>query len=472
MSFTISLRRLPALAGAIGTLAASLSGCGGGNSAVTQQVNNRSACAANTPHADGRARWTVLIYMNSANNLLPDSFTNIAQMASVGSDSNVNIVVQWKQTVASQINNPFGNDSPSFVGTHRYLIHKHLPADLAAINNHDTSSLETTDRLADPSTNSLDAVTGAQTSDMGNINTLTNFIQWGTAAYPADNLAVLIWNHGSGWRPVYNTVSGQSVHPLHTLPTINVPGRRAFSQDDNTRNEIQTWQMPAAFAGITTPIDVLVFDASLEQMIEVAYQDRNLARVQVGSEESPPGSGYPYDKWLTDLKNSGKNPCDLAGSIVQEFVAAYSGQTGITQSYLDMSKMDGVRAALEAFGVALLPHVNDQAAIIAAARNNAVHYGEGASLYEGFIDLYGFADNIATTTTQTDIKTAANNLKAALVGTSGAILQNGTGSSDEANSHGLSVYIPSPGNYLSAYSNLSLATDAPHWRLFIQSQTQ
>lgn len=472
MSFTISLRRLPALVGAIGTLAASLSGCGGGGSSsgpVTPPVNNRSACAANTAHADGRARWTVLIYMNSANNLLPDSFTNIAQMASVGSDSNVNIVVQWKQTVASQINNAYGNDTPSFVGTHRYLIHKHTAADITAINNHDTSSLETTDRLADPSTNSLDSSTGAQTSDMGNINTLTNFIQWGTSAYPSDNLAVLIWNHGSGWRPVYNSVAGASVHGL---PTINVPGRRAFSQDDNTRNEIQTWQLPTAFASLSTPIDVLIFDASLEQMVEVAYQDRNLARVQVGSEESPPGSGYPYDKWLTDLKNSGKNPCDLAGNIVQEFVTAYSGQSGITQSYLDLSKMDGVRAALEAFGVALLPHVTDQAAVIAAARNNAVHYGEGASLYEGFIDLYGFADNIATTTTQSDMKAAANNLKAALVGSGGAILQNGTGAGDEANSHGLSVYIPAPGNFLSAYRNLSLATDAPHWRLFLQSQTQ
>ena len=472
MSFTISLRRLPALVGAVGTLAASLSGCGGGSSnpVVTQTNNNRSACAANTAHADGRARWTVLIYMNAANNLQPDSLINIAQMASVGSDANVNIVVQWKQTTTSQINNAFGDDTPSFVGTRRYLIHKHTATEVSNIqNNHDTSSLETTDRLADPSTNALDTSTGAQMSDMGNINTLTNFIQWGTSAYPADNVAVLIWNHGSGWRPVYNSVGGASVHGL---PKINVPGRRAFSQDDNTRNEIQTWQLPTAFAGLSTPVDVLIFDASLEQMMEVAYQNRNLARVQVGSEESPPGSGYPYDKWLTDLKNSGKNPCDLSTSIVQEFVNLYSGQSGITQSYLDLSKMDGVRAALEAFGVALLPHINNQAAVIAAARTNAVHYGEGAALYEGFLDLYGFADNIAATTTQADMKTAANNLKAALVGPGGAILQNGQGASDEANSHGLSVYIPAPGNYLSAYGSLALAADAPHWRLFIQSQTQ
>lgn len=471
MSFTFSLRRLPMLIGAVGMLAASLSGCGGGGSSVTTPPITRAACEANPTHTDGRARWTILIYMNAANNLQPDSLLNVGQMASVGSDSNVNIVVQWKQTVASQINNAFGNVTPSFVGTRRYLIKKHTAAEVTAIQNGDTSSLDA-DRLADPSTNTLDSSTGAMMSDMGNINTLTNFIQWGTNAYPADNVAVLIWNHGSGWRPVYNSVSGSSIQSVKTLPKINEPGRRAFSQDDNTRNEIQTWQLPQAFASLPVSVDVLIFDASLEQMAEVAYQNRNLARVQVGSEESPPGAGYPYDKWLTDLKNSGKNPCDLGTSIVTEFVNKYSGQSGITQSYIDLSKMDGVAAALESFGTALLPHVNDQAAVIANARANAVHYGEGASLYEGFMDLYGFADNIANTTSQSDMKTAANNLKTALKGSSGAILQSGVGGSDEANSHGLSIYIPAPGNYLSAYSNLALATAAPHWRLFLQSQTQ
>ncbi len=470
MSFTISLRRLPALVGAVGTLAASLSGCGGGSSPgpITQPPPGRGACEANVAHTDGRARWTVLIYMNAANNLQPDSLLNVGQMASVGSDANVNIVLQWKQTIASQINNPFGDDTPSFVGTRRYLIHKHTGADVNNIeNSHDTTSLDP-DRLPDPSTNTLDSSIGAQSSDMGNINTLANFIQWGVSTYPADNIAVVIWNHGSGWRPVYNSSRAASIG---ALPKINVRGRRAFSQDDNSRNEIQTWELPSAFVGLAAPVDALVFDASLEQMMEVAYQDRKLARIQVGSEESPPGRGYPYDKWLTDLKTSGKNPCDLAGNIVQEFVNVYSGQTGITQSYVDLSKMDNVRAALDALGASLLTHINDQAAVIAGARVNAAHYGEGASLYEGFIDLNGFADGIATTSTRPDLQAAAKAVKAALVGANGAILLNG-GGSDEANSHGLSVYVPSPGNYLPAYGSLSLAADAPHWRQFLQAQVQ
>src|SRR5579859_6177540 len=114
MPGSISIRRLSAAFGALGVLGASLSGCGGGGSVsgggsggggggtgggpspTPGSYAGRSACSANT-HQSGRARWTILVYMQAANNLQPYSLKNIAQMASVGSNSDVNIVVQWKQ---------------------------------------------------------------------------------------------------------------------------------------------------------------------------------------------------------------------------------------------------------------------------------------------------------------------------------------------------------------------------------------
>src|SRR5579884_400058 len=144
MSLKMSWRRLAAFAGLVGILGASLSGCGGsGGSNVSTGGGSRAACAVNT-HQSGRARWTVLVYMNAANNLQPDSLLNVGQMASVGSDgTNLNIVIQWKQAnncpYFSSVNN-CGN--PSFVGTHRYYILHHSAADVAAIENGNTSSLE------------------------------------------------------------------------------------------------------------------------------------------------------------------------------------------------------------------------------------------------------------------------------------------------------------------------------------------
>src|SRR5689334_22604707 len=95
MSFQMSWRRLAVFAGLIGILGASVSGCGGGSSSPVSTT--RSVCSVNT-HVSGRSRWTVLVYMNAANDLQPDSLLNVGQMASVGSDgTNLNFVVQWKQ---------------------------------------------------------------------------------------------------------------------------------------------------------------------------------------------------------------------------------------------------------------------------------------------------------------------------------------------------------------------------------------
>src|SRR5690242_10589966 len=114
MSLIRTLRRISVAAGLLGVVVAALIGCGGGSSTPAPGGNNnggntgtgpgltdppdtnRAACTANA-HATNRARWTVLVYINAANNLQPDSLLNVSQMAAVGSDANVNIVIQWKQ---------------------------------------------------------------------------------------------------------------------------------------------------------------------------------------------------------------------------------------------------------------------------------------------------------------------------------------------------------------------------------------
>lgn len=456
MSLLRKFRRLSASAGMVGILIASLSGCGGGSSGFNPGPGpggggSRSACQANTPHADGRARWTVLIYMNAANNLQPDSITNIAQLASVGSDANVNIVVQWKQAQCNDCG------SPSFLATRRYLVKQHSQAQINQILNGDTTPLEA-DRLADPTPPLFNQTT--KQSDMGDWRVLQDFIRWGTTNYPADNLAVVIWDHGSGW---FSTRAARNKL---------APSHRAVSQDNETNNEIQTWEMPQALGGAQQTIDALILDCSLEQMAEVAYEVRNNARVMVGSEDSPPGAGYPYDAWLTALKNSGKNPCDLASSIITTFVQNYPTESNITQSVLDLGKMQTFATSLDAFGLSLRTHAVDQADAIQSARQRTQHY---SSPYIDNKDLFHFADLIRTSTNASDLQQAAANLQTVLTGTDGVILQNAHGSFNQANSNGLAIWIPPPGNfgfYSGDFTRLALSNAAANWRQFLASQVK
>src|SRR5262249_20656115 len=145
---------------------------------------------------------------------------------------------------------------------------------------------------------------------------------------------------------------------------------------DQSNNEIQTWEIPQALANLSTiqPLDILIFDASLEQMTEVAHEVRNSAKVMVGSEESPPGEGYPYHLWINALKSSGKNRCDLGQSIVDTFVGFYPTADNITQSVLDLTTMDTLASSLDAFAITLQQHTSDQATVIQNARNNVQHF--------------------------------------------------------------------------------------------------
>jgi hypothetical protein len=449
MTLRIFMRRLPVYLGLAGILGASLSGCGGGGGSTggnnggnpgggnpggnaNGDFSGRAACQAN-PRRSGSPRWTVLVFMNAANNLQPDSLTNMAQMAQIGSDANVNIVVQWKQANCADCG------IPSFTGTRRYFVRPHSLGDTNRIRNGDTTALDA-DRLADPITNSNG------TSDMGDWRILRDFVRWGAQTYPADHLAVVMWNHGSGWRP---TRAARS---------------RAVSQDEQSGNEIQTEELPQALAGTAQPIDALIFDASLMQMMEVAYEVRGVARVMVGSEESPPGAGYPYNAWLTGLKSSGQNPCDVGRSIVTDFVAAYPSNSNITQSIIDLSKMDTLATRLSEFASALRQNVSTQADVIENARNQAQSFD-----YPDNKDLFHYSELIRANSTNTGLKQAASNLQVALTSTGGAVMMSRHGPSGQTNANGLAIYVPRPGNYLQSYNNLALAR-ATLWDDFLQSQ--
>jgi hypothetical protein len=474
MLVTNPLRRIAVALGATGLIVALASGCGGGSgnsgggggtvgipASTPGPYASRSACAANPAHNDGRARWTVLVYMNAANNLQPFSITNIGQLASVGSDSNVNIVVQWKQSDSCGTVNC---GTPTYVGTRRYLLHQHSAADVASINKGDTTVLDP-DRLPDP------AIAVAGDTDMGSYRTLQDFVQWGTKTYPADNMALVIWDHGSGWQNVLKSAKA---------PAQRAQRWRALSQDNNANDEIETWELPLGLANPAQPLDMLILDCSLEQMTEVAYQVRHSARIMMGSEESPPGPGYPYDKWLTDLKNGGNTACDVGHSIIQEFVndpsylsdSQYS--TELTQSMVDLSQMDNVATALNNFGSTLTLYTIPDANLFRTLRNTATgatgaaqHY---TTAYADNKDLWDYANLVRTTAPSTDMQTAAYNLQTALIGPSGAILDEAHGPSGQNGSYGLAIYVPAPTSFIATYSKLALALAAPNWPRFLQSQ--
>ena len=213
-----------------------------------------------------KKKYTVLNYVNGANDLEEYMTLNVNQMEMIGSTADVNMVVQYKRISRATGGQDYDTSSGNWDDTRRYYITR--DADEANINS--------------------TVISQRPDCDMGDKQSLRDFIDWGVRTFPADRYILIVENHGAGWR-------SKKTRAAATFAT------RGLSYDDTTSNHIDTVEMPEAIdlshliAG--RKWDVFVMDCSLMQMAEVAYQIRDKADWLVGSQESPPGSGYPYDKF-------------------------------------------------------------------------------------------------------------------------------------------------------------------------------
>ncbi|UCB47971.1 MAG: hypothetical protein JSW56_12515, partial [Deltaproteobacteria bacterium] len=103
--------------------------------------------------------------------------------------------------------------------------------------------------------------------------------------------------------------------------------------------------------GPNNKVAILGFDACLMSMIEIAHHFRNQVEVVVGSQQTEPGDGWPYDRVLREMKKAASRT-DLAKRIVREYIKAYRkvGIFNVTQSAIETAKTDRAIQALSHLG--------------------------------------------------------------------------------------------------------------------------
>jgi len=311
--------------GFLALAAAAAIGCGGGGG------------GGSAP--SGNAKWTVLVYLNAANDLSDFDELNVNQMESVAGNPDVRFVLQWKQARG------FWDPDPTFEGTRRVLVKS------------DSSDAIVSETVQDM---------GAGV-DMGDWRSLRDFVAWGKATYPAERYVLIVWNHGNGWR-----------RDAQSKPLIS----RGVSYDDQTGNSIDTWELHDA---IGSNVDILSWDSSLMQMMEVAYEVRERATYVVGSQESPPGEGLPYQRVFRRFRD---NPDGATVTLARAFVdgmmeePAYNSRK-ITQSVLESAKLPALATAIDRLADSLR---TENATAIQNARNQSQTYSPDGDRY--FFDLY------------------------------------------------------------------------------------
>ena len=390
---------------------------------------------ATTPFTVGNASkpladWTFMVYLDGANNGESAAIDTFLKMASIGSSSTVNIVVQmariagWWQDGTWTDDTRFGN----WTDCKRFYVKTNMTP---------TPGNATSD---------LGEV------DMGNASTLNDFIRWAVSNYPASHYCLVLWDHGAGFMGLCEDVTNNDF--------LSMP------------------KLSQALSGLPVTLDVLVTDDCSMAMVEVAYQVKDYANIFVG----PEGLGYapaPYDWYLTNL-TANPSPTAFATDMVNDYmtwcnyersIGNYQEIPNATMSAIDLTKITSLSASVDDLALKLENAETPYNEQICLARNQTEEY---PGPYEGntscYVDLYNFAQIINLSALQNSVGQQLGNAAGQVmtaISESTIVAEN----ISLKNSHGLSIFFPSDkvrfDSFESEYENTAFAMDTL-WNGFLQ----
>ncbi len=359
--------------------------------------------------AESPKEWTFLVYLNGKNSLDSYGKFNINQMEEVGSTDQINVVVQW----ASSENKT----------TKRLLVKK------------DTN----TNLVTSPVIQDMGKV------DMGDYKTLIEFIKWGAANYPAKHYFVDVWDHGSGWHNISSLMS-----PFGSFTPPYAPND--ISWDDETGNFMTTKQLGQALKEGATiighKIDVYGSDACLMAMAEVASEMADSVDVSVGSEETEPGAGWPYNTFLKSWSEKiGATAADVGKILTTEYVKSYqggvNGSSQVTFSSFDLSKLGAVQEAVKTLGEAL-------SKLSSSDRKKVVTAGQAAQsfYYSDYVDLFDFMNKLE----KSNITALSGDIYALVKTAASQMVIANADTTSYSSAGGLAIWLPSSSSDYSYYA--------------------
>lgn len=385
------------------------------------------------------AKWTFLIFIAGDNDLEGAGYSDLEEMKKFGSNNQIKVLVQF--------------DNLREQATKRYLIEKKNIRHLQTLSE----------------TNTGDPVV------------LKNFIMWAMQQYPAEHYLVDIWNHGGGWEdlpegfdydslrrvPINHRMKVRKSIFLSTVKEIitDKEQKRYIAVDVSARDYLDNQELKEALTLPTGKIDLVGFDACLMNMLEIAYQLKECVHFIVGSEETEPGTGWPYHKVLETLhSNPGISPRDLSHAIVQHYAEHYPNDRNITQSALDVNQIESIALAVDDLGKVLTPQIPNIYNNLSGLRNQVQWFTN-----DNYVDLYDLANLIRDSMEQVSIKKAAENIMKSLSINSGkGFIVHNYRSNDLPYAYGVSIYFPrNQKTFAPNYDKLNFTKHYPNWYKFI-----
>lgn len=373
--------------------------------------------------------WTVMVWLDADNNLETFAMADFNEMeyglyraglTDPSADGKIKIIVQVDR-------NPGFDNSTIYTGsswsdTRRYYIRP----------DPDNSDEWVSERLDDD----------MGEANMGDAAALKDFVEYCQVNFPAENYALILWNHGGGL--MKKVSSGDEDTGTADAVSKNI------CIDATDGDQLYTGEITDVLTD-SHSVDFLGFDACLMGMIEVAYEYRPGVAGKFGAEAicfSPAeeqSDGWDYVRILTrlggadndaDTADPEDDPCydaltvtanEFASLCAKEYADAESdgGYDSLqTQTAVDNTKAAGVKAAMEAFASAIA-EVPGYKSTIEGIRGSGtsstaptMNYFSESSTTQWkdwpYFDLYDFAERVLAANMSAGVNAAAANLMSAI----------------------------------------------------------
>lgn len=398
-------------------------------------------------------KWLVMMYQDADDQALErDIMMDLNEMEMIGSTDQVMIVTQ-----VDRFRGGYSGDG-NWDSTRRYLVT--YDDDLNNVGS--------------------ELLMDLGEKNMGDANTLSDFLTWAIQSFPADKHILIMSDHGMGWPGGWSDPA-----PAQRDRSTNAPLVSAMKDDIIYLNELEEALATAIQTTGIDKFDLIGLDACLMSQMEVYTALAPYARYAVASEETEPGLGWAYTAFLSLMVyDPDVTTEEVAKNIVEsyitqdqrivddqaraEFLAQNSSGGGFfvnRMSAAQLASQLGQNITLTAVNLEDLPlllnavnqfsfHMQslDQRAV-AQARSYAQSYTSifGSNVPPSFIDLGHFAALTYKYAGDSATRDQANNILSAL---SRVVVAEKHGPS-KPGSTGIAIYFPNSQLYSTASTGMA-----------------
>ena len=333
-----------------------------------------------SPAAAATAKWTVMVYVSGDNNLEEYVVTDLElELGGAGSNADVQIVALADRGPG------YDKSRGDWQTTKLYHVTPGMTADAAG------------------------AVADWGERNMGDKQTLVDFVTWSKTTYPADHYALYFWGHGWSWHPGW------------------------VMEDDTNNDTLDYGETKAAIPSLGF-IDVVGYDGCNMASLEIMDLWHGHATAITGSQEYVGWDGLEYDVFLNQLKAAPTMSAD-------QLAINSSASTVLDKTWSAVavdSRMNTLTTAVDQWAAAL------STGLAANKKAYTGAFGQTRSYWQAPMDkdLYDLAAKVNAKVTDATIRTRGT----AVMNAFSSVVLHERHTSQYAGSHGITIYGPAAKN--------------------------